>query len=324
MSPPPYHLRQNKAADRFAMIDAIRRLVTLSNGGFSDYTYFGFGGPYLEDFRLLYELFPEIGMVSFENDEEVFKRQQFHRPSRTIKTKVENISTFIDRYDPGKQKSVFWLDYTKLEYECFEAFKALLGTVAEYSMIKVTLRSDFRDYWTPGRRSQSIRWKVQKFREKFESLLPGQNVTPPRSARRFALLLQDMLQIATEQMFPPGASDRKFIPINSFYYSDGTWMMTLTGIVCDLSDETEVIEAFRDWEFANLDWDPPTQISVPTLSTKERLHLQEHLPLDAATGSKLRCELGYLIEDDIGKTEAALAQYAAFHRYSPYFMRGMP
>ena len=67
-----YSMRPNKAADRFALMEAIRRLGGLSNNGLREYTYYGLGGSYLEDFRLLYELYPEIGMVSIEDNEEVF------------------------------------------------------------------------------------------------------------------------------------------------------------------------------------------------------------------------------------------------------------
>ena len=323
MSPPAYHLRPNKAADRFALIEAIRRLERLDNGGLGQYTYFGFGGPYLEDFRLLYELCPEIRMVSFEVEDETYKRQQFHIPFRTLELNKEDVSSYIDRYDPGDEKSIFWLDYTGLDYSCFEDFKALLGTVAENSMIKITLRSDPKDYWSwrPIRLKQR---KTENFRKQFGRVLRNPSATPPRSPAKFAYLLQDMLQVASQQALPPSAANRKFIPVASFYYSDSTWMFTLTGVVCDTAKIRVVEHAYVGWEFANLVWDPPKKIAVPVLSTKERLHLQQFLPQASAAGDKLREKLGYLIEDDVGETEAALEQYAAFHRYSPYFIRGTP
>ena len=101
-------------------------------------------------------------------------------------------------------------------------------------------------------------------------------------------------------------------------------MFTLTGIVCETARRHEVEQAFRDWEFANLAWNRPMKIAVPVLSTKERLHLQRLLPTKTAPGRRLRQRLGYLVEESVIETEAALAQYAAFHRYSPYFIRGVP
>jgi len=58
MKHPAYHLRPNKAVERVAFIDGIKHLGRFER--LSEYTYFGFGGPYLEDFRLLYEFYPEI------------------------------------------------------------------------------------------------------------------------------------------------------------------------------------------------------------------------------------------------------------------------
>ena len=327
MSPPAYHLRPNKAADRFALLEAIRRLPLLKAGGLEEYTYFGLGGPYLEDFRRLYEFCPEMHMVSIENDSEVYKRQKFNLPFRTLELIQEDLSSFINRHDPGDAKSIFWLDYTNLDYSCFQDFMTLLGTVAEHSMIKITLRSEPKDYW---HLNTSVRKKGQaeKFRNEFGQILPEPSDSPPRSLEKFAYLLQEMLQIASQQILPPAAYARTFIPVSSFYYSDGTWMFTLTGIVGHIGGEDRVKRAYKNWEFANLEWKRPTRISVPVLSTKERLHLQDLLPTETAIrtapGQELHKRLGYLIEYDQKRTEEALEQYAAFHRYSPYFMRGIP
>ncbi len=323
MTTPAYHLRPNKAADRFALLEAIRRLPLLGDGGLDKYTYFSMGGAYLEDFRLLYEFCPEMGMVSIESDGEVYRRQKFNLPFRTLKLIEEDVSSFISRYDPGDNKSVFWLDYTRLEYGCFLDFSALLETVPPNSMIKITLRSDPRIYWDQNPAGPNNK-QAERFKRQFGGIMPDSSANPPRAPEDLAYLLQEMLQIASEKVLPPGATGRSFVPVSSFYYSDGTWMFTLTGLVCDVDKTQSVRRAFRNWEFANLDWSKPIRISVPVLSTKERLHLQRILPTKTAAGRRLRKRLGYLIEDDVLKTEDALEQYAAFHRYSPYFVRGVP
>lgn len=323
MSSPAYHLRPNKAADRFALLEAIRRLPLLGDGGLDKYTYFSLGGAYLEDCRLLYEFCPEMRMVSIESNGDVYKRQKFNLPFRTLKLVEEDVSSYISRYEPGDDKSVFWLDYTGLDYSCFQDFTALLETVVPNSMIKITLRSEPREYWilNPPRLKRK---QAERFKNRFEAVMPDASVHPPRAPEGLAFLLQEMLQIAAEKVLPPGASGRSFMPVSSFYYSDGTWMFTLTGIVCDVERTQSIRKAYENWEFANLDWSMPTRISVPVLSTKERLHLQRLLPTKTTPGRRLRRRLGYLIEDDLQQTEDALEQYAAFHRYSPYFLRGVP
>ncbi len=325
MRHPAYHLRPNKTADRFAFIEAIKRLERLSKGGLGDYTYHGFGGPYLEDFRLLYEFCPDIGMVSIEHEEETYKRQKFHLPCRTLKLVKGDAKSYIAHYDPGNMKSVFWLDYTGLEYDYFEDFKALLGTVVENSMVKITLRcepKDYKDY--QASQDKNKRQKAEEFRAKFAAVMANPSADPPMSKLDFARLLQEMLQVAAEQALPPTATNLIFAPVSSFYYSDGTGIVTLTGIVCQSANKSELELAFDDWKFSNLTWGDPKLIDVPVLSTKERLHLQRLLPSSATTGKTLREKLGYLIDNNIPKTEAALQQYADFHRYSPYVLRGVP
>ena len=324
MKHPAYHLRPNKTAERFVFIEAIKRLERLSTKGLKEYTYHGLGGPYLEDFRLLYEHCPEIGMVSIESNFQTYKRQWFHRPSSKVRLVRNNMASFIDQFSPRNLKSVFWLDYTKLKYSCFEEFAALLGLVEEMSMIKVTLRCEPSEYDAIGN-ERLRKQKAEEFRSKFEKVMPHNSTRPPRNFEGFAEFLQKMLRVAVGQALPPTASPPlTFIPVSSFCYRDTTGMFTLTGVVCDNGERDKVEQIYEDWEFANLNWGLPRLIDVPVLSTKERLHLQHLLPLRSTTGNTLRHVLGYQIDNGVRKTEASLEQYAAFHRYSPYVLRGVP
>ena len=307
---PAYHLRPNKAIDRQLLIDSIRRLEQL--WALDEYTYFGFGGPYLEDFRILYELCKDIGMVSIERDAEVVKRQWFHRPSETVRIRHIDLFDFVNQYE-GDTKSIFWLDFTNLRYDNFECFKLLLARVVEGSIVKISLRADPADYLdTP-----------EKFAQRFRSLMPNPSANPPAQSSEYAKFLQDMLRVAVQQALPVQLGV-VFQPISSFFYSDGTNMLTLTGIVCGQSLTCPIRELFVDWEFSNVNWNKPLQIDVPFLSTKERLHLQHCLPGSSSVVQGLMFRLGYLLDVDEIRTKRQLANYAAFHRQYPYFIRAMP
>ena len=321
MTAPAYHLRHNKAADRFALMEAIRRLARLSGNDLRKYTYYGFGGPYLEDFRLLYELYPEIRMVSIEQDKTVWGRQKFHSPCSSLEFADEDMSSFITGYNPGNAKSIFWLDYMGLEYGCFTDFQSLLGAVAYGSMIKVTLRSMPSDFRIPG--NSKLNDLGEQFPETFRRFMPNGFAGLPNIAKDFAVLLQRMIQIAAQKALSAVTEGGKFIPVSSFYYHDGTWMFTLTGVVCGEDEVSELEKTFNDWKLANLKWGPPTLIKVPVLSTKERLRLQPWLPAQASAKT-LHKKLGHLIDTSCEKTEKALERYADFHRYTPYFLRGVP
>ena len=321
MMPPPYNLRPNKAVDRLTLIEAIKRVVPADE--LRQYTYYGMGGPYLEDFRLVYELYPEIKMVCIEKNEDIHKRQKFHLPCRSRRLRLEKtpLSSFLAEYDPDGERSIFWLDYTDLKFANFDDFMDLLGKVGEKSIIKITLRCNPPDYQSPIPEKQLER--EEEFKRRFDAVLPGSFQTVPIKRRDFAILIQEMLQIASQKALP-GTTPRMFLPISSFFYSDGTGIFTLTGVVCPRIDEANFRKLFKTWDFANLNWNVPLEINVPNLSTKERLHLQRRLPCHKNAGRILRRSLGYMIDKNRARTETQLQQYADFHRYFPYFVRATP
>lgn len=321
MKHPPYPLRPNKAVDRFMLIEVIRRLEKM--GDISEYTYYSLGGPYLEDFRLLYDFCPDIGMVSIEEDKDTYKRQEFHVPCGTLTLVRADLKSFLAHYDAQDKKSIFWLDYTSLNYGAFEDFKVLLTKVADDSVIKVTLRAEPSDYWDPDANRERDKEKREQFRAEFSTLLPTPTTDPPEEFHPLAALMQEMLQIAAQQELPSGIG-RVIQPISSFCYADGAGMFTFTGIVCRPQTRQHIRTIFKGWRFANLNWRKPRRIEVPFLSTKERLRLQEFLPCRRDAGNKLLKALGYIIDEDRDKSISKLSQYAAFHRYYPYLVKAIP
>ena len=318
---PHYQLRQNKAVDRLTLIDAIKRVVGREEP--RRYTYYGMGGPYLEDFRMIYEFFPEMRMVSIEENEDTHKRQHFHLPCRgnRLKLKHATLSDFLAEYEAMDEKSVFWLDFTDLEFANLDAFMDLLGKVGAGSIVKITLPCNPPSYQDLDQEKQFK--KALEFIRKFETLLPSSFTTPPLKTNLFALLVQDMVRIASQRALS-SAMQNMFLPLCSFYYNDGTAMFSLTGLISLRSEEPIARRPFKNWQLANLDWTPPKEISTPSLSTKERLHLQRHLPRSGDAGKVLLRSLGYLIDEDKTRTEAQLQQYADFHRYFPYFVKAIP
>lgn len=314
MSHPPYPLRLNKAIDRFTLIEAIRKLERISV--LSEYTYYSLGGPYLEDFRLLHEFCPEVGMVSIEEKHQTLLQQKFHRICKNLELKEGTLNSFLNEYDSNDKKSIFWLDYTRLSLSEIEEFQMLLGKVAINSVIKITLQAMSKDY--AGN-------KASKFREQFSAYMPDPSSDPPLMTEDYVTLLQDMLQIASQKIYPANG-DTVFQPLMSFYYADGANMFTLTGIVCKRTDQRKIRSIFKFWDCANLNWDRPKEIKVPYLSTKERLHLQKYLPLKKISGKRLLSALGYKLDgrDDPSATVAMLKQYARYYRYYPYFVKAEP
>ena len=305
MAHPPYHLKTNKAIDRLLLVDILD--VLKMNYGLSDYTYYGFGGPFLEDCRLIYNRCPEIQIVSIEKDEETFKRQEFHSFSKNLELRNEDFSDFLLNFS-NSGKAIFWLDYTDRKLERFNEFKSILGKVSENSVVKITIRAE---------RDQQ---NLAKFKEQYPKICPPSTQhNDIKETVRLVKLLQDMLEITAQQALPT-SGESVFQLLNSSYYRDQTRMLSVTGIVCNKNTVLEIQQWFKNWKFINLKWMPPHKIDVPILSIKERLHLEKHIPTPDRTGHTLSDALGYKIDRDEEHLEK-LKQYEEFYQYCPYFAR---
>ena len=322
MKHPPYMLRVNKSADRMAFIDAVRRLERLGEHGLSDYSYHGLGGPYLEEFKLLYEFCPEIEMFSIEKDEQTLLRQEFHLPSKKVQLVPGDLNSYIAHFDPRDRRCVFWLDFTDLTYDNLGQFEAVLGMVPRLSMVKITLQCEPKRW--RKRSSKGRADGVREFQDKFAAVLPNPSSRVPPAMKDFAVLIQDMVRVVAEGALRGNPNRLKYMPVSSFCYSDGTGMYTLTGIICEEDDRDEVLLSFGDWSLANFDWGPPVPIELPFLSTKERLTLAGALPTNDEAGRHLNELLGYFIDQNEEKSAEALQQYATFHRHAPYLMKAVP
>ena len=125
------------------------------------------------------------------------------------------------------------------------------------------------------------------------------------------------------------AKSEYFQILSSFVYRDsGHQMLTVTGVMLDANDDADkaiFLEKSRvdHWPFRNLHWDSPTEISVPSLSAKERMTLDSVLPLPLKSpsqcGDDLAKVLGY-VPGEVGSKDL-LANYARFYRAYPFFSK---
>jgi len=306
MRHPPYHLRANKAIDRFLLVELISLLgkhVELSN-----YTYFGFGGPFLEDCRLIHDRCPDIKIVSIEKNTETFKRQQFHQFSKNLELRHEDLTSFIANFS-GTGGEVFWLDYTNLRYAHFDEFMSILERVSEKSIVKITIPAEHKDLDWDG------------FQRDYHQVLPAScNETSISRPLPFMKILLEMLQIASQQALS-ATGEYVFQILDSSHYNDQSQMLSVTGIVRNKSQTSEIREWFKNRRFLNPSWESSRRIDVPVLSVKERMLLEKHLPTKTKTGRYISRVLGYRIDDTSEANIEKLKQYEGFYQYYPYFAR---
>ncbi len=277
------------------------------NCGLSDYTYYGFGGPYLEDCRLIHDRCPEIKIVSIENNQQTYERQEFHRFTKNLEIRKEDFAEFLLNFS-SSGREIIWLDYIDREYTRFNEFKSILGKVSEKSVVKITIRAE-RD-----------RQNLERFKEQYPKMLPSKIPNDIFEESKLVKLLQDMLQLATQQALPT-SGESVFQLLSSSYYREPTRMLSVTGIVCNKNEVSEIQQWFKDWAFLNLTWENPREINVPILSIKERLHLEKHMPTQDRTGHTLSQVLGYKIEKKSREHIEKLKQYEEYYQYYPYFAR---
>ena len=316
MKHPPYHLRVNKAIDRFLLVEILD--ILKKHCEISDYTYYGFGGPFLEDCRLIHNRCPEIKIVSIEKNEQTFKRQKFHRFSKNLDLRREDFASFLAEFS-SNGREIFWLDYTDLKLGHFNEFMDVLGKVSENSVVKITIRSEPSLNASSSNEDRDKEW--EDFQKKYGEILPAsaQQIDiekPPH----FVKLLQEMCKIASQKILS-ASGQSVFQLLNSSRYNDQTRMLSITGMVCTKGEVSKIRKWFKDWEFRNLDWDAPREIDVPILSIKERLHLEKYLPTKKRTGRCLSRALGYRIDNTNSKHLEKLGQYEEFYQYYPYFAR---
>jgi hypothetical protein len=330
MKHPPYHLRMNKAVDRFILIELLRKLSSLRDiFKLEDATYCSLAGPFLEDLKLIYEFFPEMELVSIESDLQTVERQRLHKFTSKVTINPVSLSEYLDINQP-KGTEIFWLDYIFLRNVELDEFGRVLNRVYEGSVVKITVPCDLKD--TPFATNRDIdvdeeptpkqREYLEKFRSQFGSFLSTSIEHSDLSRpQKYMDLVQSMIKVQSQRSLSAVKGDLRYQILSSSSYNDGTQMLSVAGIVVHKEKANVVRSHFDDWEFKNLDWGPPKHIKVPALSLKERLKLEEYLPVDISAETGLTGLLGYLIENDPTDSEESLKQYNRFYRYYPVFAK---
>lgn len=308
MKAPPYHLRTNKAVDRYMLVEVLKRVVP-AHPNKGDFQYVGMGGPFLEDLKVVEHYFPEMPLVSIEEDSEVVKRQEFHRFKRGVDLRVQTDKDFVTTM-PDDSLVALWFDYLGCEPKHFERFGAVTKKAGFGSVMRITLNAGFRDNDESRKR----------FKEDFDQILPVNWESYFENEDVYLVMLQKLVERVA---LPPPGSGYGFHVVNSSTYRDGARMLTITGIKCRDADWADTKRLFTGWPFFTRSWDQrPIRINVPDLSFQERMRLASVLPTTSKTpGKRLHRRLGYSIANSDKACADDLANYAAFARYFPIFAR---
>jgi hypothetical protein len=272
----PYHLRPNKAIERQLFIELllkINRIRTLS-----DYVYIGFGGPFLEDFKLIQAYFDNKRMISLEIEPHTYQRQLFNKPLACIECLNMSSGDYIDAYSL-KENAIIWLDYVepkKLADQLSE-FQSLLEQIRHYDVVKITLNANpdaLGDKGTTPEAKKKHRFQV--FKSRVGKLLPPE-VDAQLDKEQFGQALCGVLKNAAQTQIQTRKDSQNsvFQPFTAFVYSDGPHqMLTLTGILLHQNELKDFMDltTIGQWTYAIKEWGLPEKIHVPTLTLRENVY----------------------------------------------------
>lgn len=317
----PYHLRQNKYIERQLFLDLLSRIHRVRS--LSKHSYIGFGGPSLEDFKIVHSYFDIKKMVSIEEDIEIYKRQKFNMPVKCIECEQESSADYIDSYT-AINNAIFWLDYSSPDpLSQLQEFQALLPKLLPYDVVKITLNANIETVspTEPGVPHDDLATERRaKLETKLGDLLPA-DITPfAMTSKGYADLLRTTTRYAANQAM--AGRDEIFYPLAAFTYADSTHrMVTFTGIVIPERDVRAFLRntTIAKWNFRYRDDRPPVNIVVPTLTIREKLFIDSQLPAGRGGAKKIQRGLKFRFDEKEEQSLEMLKNYMALYREYPNF-----
>lgn len=316
----PYNLRQNKSIERSLFLDLLSRIGRYRN--ISDYTYIGFGGPFLEDFKFLHSILRIQKMISIESDLNVSARQKFNLPLSCIHIENKLSGDFLTSHD-FTEASIVWFDYAipKLLGEQISETHSLVSKLTAGDIFKITLNASPDALGMPSDPKGDLKEHRAKVAEKRLGDY-GPAVVDPDSvtSANFPALLLQALHSACKRGVE---GDRRLYvqPLSAFVYRDGQQMLTATAIILNHADREAFFSQTRlkHWDHRNFEWEKPRSISVPDMSAKERLYVESKLPDGDALS--IRNSLGYFLGGNERDAQELLENFVNYYRLSPHYSR---
>lgn len=328
---PPYHLRTNKAVDRLLLVRQIDAVINADVGLPPTATYHSLAGPFMEDLRLVHRAFPSMSLVAIESDRQTRLRQEAHRFCSNLALVNKPVGDFISQDYMPEHADVFWLDFTDFSLRTLADFQALLRVLHCGSLVRLTLRAESPVGWEsiPSALDEpqqaAVRAEITRaFVEEFDRLLPATKKSKPLPERHrdFAKLIQQIVRLAVSEVLDPG-SDREFVHLSSCFYSDGTPMLSISGVVAERRHVRKTAARLRKRRLSvDARWEQIEDIDLPFLSIQERMIINRALPNTAQlpTGDALYELLNYNIAGSRPKSLVALEQYAEYRHEYPSFV----
>lgn len=329
----PYALRQNKFVDRRIFIDLLGRIERFSP--LDDHVYVSMGGATLEDHRLAHAQLGLNRLLSFDNSQWVIDRQEFNKPVDYVKLVKATSSELIANFSSHLRAEGFgaspnvavWLDYTEPKSlgKQLGEFNQLLDLLQPMDVVRITVNASATAIYTPrvvdGVLETEDKFKpirLEKLAQRLGDYFPTDAKAADMDDDRLPFVIAAAMQKATNTAFPAN-SKLVGVPLSILRYSDGQQMMSATIVVLDRSDRDEFLQTTRAerWPFYSPNWQSVHQISVPDLSLRERMFINERIP--SKTSAEICDDMGFKFNDDAQASKDYIDQYSKYYRFYPHF-----
>lgn len=325
-----YQLRQNKAVDRHLFIDLLSRLNRYVPIGM--YRYISFGGPFLEDFKLIHSYFGNKEMVSLENDSTAFKRQTFNLPLSCIQCLEKDSSVFIDEFEAAGN-TIVWLDFADANKTRtqIQEFESLVTKLAQNDIIKITLNANpdslYKHHPEDGEARQTAdvqnRVRLQRLTRRLGDYLPNGTEADDMTMKKLPEVLIKVIEFAANRAMSGRTRENLiFQPLSSFAYIDGYHqMLTVSGIILSSKERIEFLDKtnIKKWGPVSLSWGSYRKIMVPSLTAREKVFIDQMLPEKSA--SAIHKKLKFYFDSNIDTSKEIIDNYRLYYRYYPNFHR---
>jgi hypothetical protein len=317
-------------------LDLVKRGVP--NHDMSRYAYASMSGKFMDDLKLAHRVLKITKLYSIEQDRIVFGRQLFNKPLSWIQCRLQSSEDFIDNFDTlceelGYPKFIVWLDFAAANKRGAQLseLQALIAKLADYDVVKITLNADIRTLLSTPADESDQQISVQaadraredalaKLSRQLGEFCPSDiNLDHMRNDGLPNLLAESVRIAAVKGM--TGQPRSRIIPLTINRYSDGHQMLTVTAIVLpkDAEEDFWSDTKLQTWPFISNDWNKIHSITVPDLSFREKLEIDQKLGKN--TAERIHSWMPFKFHGRRERSLEILKAYIEHHERYPSFGR---
>lgn len=323
-----YPLRPGKFVDRALFVDLLQHIDR--SVPIRDAIYFGFGGPCMEDHRVIHSALGLRKLISIEKDPNIFAQQKFNRPLREIICVNKEAKDFIDEFDAEIRRikisplarRIIWFDYEAPDeiMQQLQALQALIDLSNDGDVLRITVNAHAT---TLGNRREDESEsalkarRMDKLRNRLGDFAPENLTAASTEHAGYPLALLEAIKVSA--LRATSESGRTFLPLLIVQYADGQTMLTVTGIILGDDEVKNFLSktGLKKWTYYADEWQSLEKLSsAPSLTLRERMHMDQAV---MGSANKLPARLSYLTKLQRSKSSDLAGIYRRYQRFLPRF-----